>query len=291
MNNIVKEQSQPHFIRLLKAQRVVYSKAKYHYWIDSVSLLLAISSVLLSILKIDYKTLLVILSVIWWVICFFLVEYRTIYTKKGAIIQEMFDVELFKLDWNFIKLPQKVLGDEIVKLSKFYTKTDLDNWYSPLIPIELPQSIAVLLCYKNNVAWGISNKDKFKQLITFLGIGYLVMIIGYAIIIRLSLPDFFVLIAPSLAFLKYCYDTSKNLDSYIRKHQELNNIIEKFLDYYITSKIEPTQTELRQLQDEFFTQRSTPNEVPNWFYFYHRGKTNEDVDDILKNIINKINIK
>jgi hypothetical protein len=288
MNNLIKQQSQPDFICLLKAQRVAYSNAKNHYWVDVVSVSFAALSVVLPILQLDCKADLVILNVIWWIIWLFLADRRSANTKKGATIQEMFDVELFQLDWNFIKLPQKVLPDEIVRLSRLYTKSDLTNWYSPLISSELPHAIAVLLCYKNNIAWGVADKVKFRNFIVFLGIAYLIWIIGYAFLHEFSLGNTCLLVAPSLSFFKYCWDAYRNLNAYIKKHQELNNTVEKLLGRYKTTKVEPTKLELRQLQDEIFIQRTIPHEIPDWFYNFHKGKTEAEVDEILKNIIKKL---
>jgi hypothetical protein len=297
VNNIITKQNEPKLIRLLQAQHVAYSDAKTYYWIDALSVLLVLIAFCAQVFgwkckilpkclcEFGCKNILAVLGVVLWMVTQWISEWRADAIKKGAIIQEMFDVALFELSWNEIKIPQKILMDDIVSLSTRCPKINFSNWYSTEISADLPYNIAILLCFRNNIAWGIKDNEKYTRILSaFLFIFVLILLID-GIFNQKSFSGTLLLIAPCISLLRYCIDAIKNHRAFIKKHKDLAAVIQKWLDKYAKSTVEPSVYELRQLQDEFFIQRTTMAKIPDWFHYMHKQETNVSVEKVLKNII------
>lgn len=280
-NTIIKKQNEDIYLLLLKAQRIAYSSAKNYQIIDFISIFIAITQTILTIL--DYAVYLKFLAVIavFWTLIILLSDIgRKNVTKTGAIIQEQFDIELFKIERNFVLVPDLIEYDKIVSLSRKYKKKDLKNWYSNEIDNTLPYSIAILLCYKQNIDWGINLRNKFSVfLICILAIFMIPFIIQFS---SKTTYDLFYYIAPSLPFLVFVVTMLRNLNENVNRYKDINKIVKDYLDKYKNNKIEPENKILRQIQDIFFIQRLNPYKVPDWFYRLYKDSINRDVDEALK---------
>ena len=111
--------------------------------------------------EIDRAELLAVIGVFWTLLTIFSEIYRTKKSKVGAIIQEKFDSKLFELPKNGVLIDSTVDISKIIELSKQHDGNGLSNWYSEEIKEDLPHNLAVLLCYKVNAIWGVSQRTRF----------------------------------------------------------------------------------------------------------------------------------
>jgi hypothetical protein len=315
MNTILHDQNTEYFIRLVKAQRIAYNKAKKYLFVDAVSILIAIIPTILIIffnnaesfqntsLSLGNETVLnkdtqqtglnlaiylSIFSFIWTIISLFSDSWRVKDTKIGATIQEQFDTELFKISWNEILISDKIEENKIVALSK-KNKKDENNWYLKEVGDNLNHNIAVLLHYKTNTIWGAGLRESYSKLILYLVVGYYFILFCLSVYKQIPLPNFIILVAPSLPFLVYSVTNIKSHQDTLLKYREISKAINKHIDYFILTKKEPDNFILRQIQDLFFIQRLNPYQVPNWFYKWNKKHTNGIAEEAIKMITQKIN--
>lgn len=282
MNNILAEQNSETSIKLLKAQRIAYDKAKNYQIVDLVSILIAVVPPVLILNNLNYANYLSVIGVFWTGIAISSEIARKEITKLGATIQEQFDVELFKLPWNRVLVMDKIEVNKIIELSREYKKEDLKDWYSKEVDNSIEHLIAVLLHYKTNIIWGSSLRDKYNSFLVFCLLFYYGGSIAISIYKNTGIFDFSVWIAPSLPFLVYCITTIKNQKEIIERYKDISKSINKFIDNYIAKKETPSENLLRQIQDLFFIQRLNPHKIPNWFYSMHRKKTEGVADEAIR---------
>ena len=118
MNSLLEDQNKEPLLRLLKAQNSAYSKAKRYQVIDVISILIALSPTVLLYFDLNHATLVAVIGVVWTLISIFsqiLIERET---KIGAVIQDQFDTNLFKIERNEILVGDEVEISKILELSK-----------------------------------------------------------------------------------------------------------------------------------------------------------------------------
>ena len=80
----------------------------------------------------------------------------------------------------------------------------------------------------------------------------------------------------------------KSQKEIVQSYKIINRVVDDLLERFQKDKIEPDDTQLRQIQDLFYTQRIVPHKVPNWFYNIFRQQTNGLADEALSTIKNKL---
>lgn len=288
MNNILTEQNSETFLKLLKAQRIAYDKAKNYQFVDLVSILIAVAPPILILNNLNYANHLSVIGMVWTIVAIFSETFKKEITKLGATIQEQFDVELFKISWNKVLASDKIEVNKIIELSREYKKEDLKDWYSKEVDSNVTHPIAVLLHYKTNIIWGSSLRDKYNNFLIACLLSYYGGSVAISIYKNTGIFDFSVWIAPSLPFLVYCITTIKNQKEIIERYKDINKSITQFIQNYISKEEIPNETILRQIQDLFFIQRLNPYKVPNWFYSVNRKYTEGVADETIKLIKLKI---
>lgn len=290
MNSIQNKQNEEGLIKLLKAQRVAYSNAKKIQVIDLISILVALAATAVVIFELEYANQLAVFGVFWTLISIVSEIYMNEQTRKGAIIQEQFDTELFEIPWNEILVGETNDITSTIQLGRKFggNVEKLKGWYSKEIHLNLKQRIAILMCYKVNSIWGMLQRNKFINFIWIISILYYGGMILLSIYKNTGLYDFSIILAPSLPFLVYVSSTIKTQKEIIINYRVITKAVDSLIEKYKTDKEEPRTYQLRQIQDLFYTQRRIPHKVPNWFYNLFRNRTNGLVDEALQSIIKKI---
>lgn len=287
MNNLIEEQNEPKYIRLLRAQRVAYSRAKKYFAFDIVSILIAFSPTVLLTLNLNHANIVAVIGVFWTIISIFSQIFMERQTRRGAMIQDQFDTTLFGLDWNHVLVGEIPETSTVISLSNKYRKDDLNDWYSLEIPKTIDKEAAVLLAYKCNAVWGIAQRRQyilFIKIMIFLYYGGMVFLSIYK---NTGLFDLAIWLAPSIPALVFGISTIKLQMGIIDACEKINKIVDELYKNYKNSNILPTNVELRQIQDLFFTQRLIPNKVPDWFYAIFRNKNANLADDTVRVLANE----
>src|SRR5690606_7289383 len=159
MNNIKVNQEKDENIKLLKSQRVIYAQAKNIYkWQLTFTIVVVI---LLNFLKIFQKDLfaiditayIAITSItITLVDLLFLSNLLSKKKTNGAKIQELFDCNIYGLEWNSTNSGEKPENWTIEEALEKYVenpKAPVTNWYH--INLDgLTQEQAILRCQQTN---------------------------------------------------------------------------------------------------------------------------------------------
>ena len=293
MNTLLQDQNNPSFIRLLKAQWIAYNNAKKYQIIDVISFLIALSPTVLffidfsdsneDISKLTKVTsILAIAGVVWSLISIFSQSFIDKQTQIGATIQDQFDTQLFKLETNSILIGNWIETSQIVQLSKKYSKEDLKNWYSINIPDDIDNYASVLLAYKCNTIYSKSQRRKYVNFLKIILVIYYGGLISVSLYNDIKVFDLFLLLAPSISALVYIAQTIYSQNGIILTYEKINILVEEKYRSFKATQVIPTGTELRQIQDLFYTQRLISNKVPTWFYKIFKEKTEEVVNESIE---------
>ena len=285
MNTLLQDQNTEPYLRLLKAQNSAYNKAKRFQIIDIVSILIALSPTVLLFFDLNHATLVAVIGVIWTLISIFSQVFMDKQTKTGAIIQDQFDTSLFKIDRNEILVGDKIEISKILELSKPNKNENLTNWYSTKINSTLPHEIAVLLAYKCNAIWGKSQRKQFTIFIKIMIVLYYGGMVALSLYKNTGLFDLIVWLAPSIPALVFGTTTIKAQNGIIQTYERINKIIDDLYKKYIENTTLPSNLELRQIQDLYYTQRLISNKVPNWFYNIFKKRTEGIADESIEIMI------
>ena len=286
MNDINQKQNEIKSIELLKAQRTAYSQCKFCHILDLFSLILAGIAPIIVLIDKNLVDFLGAIGVIWTVIYLVAERYRRLKTEQGAKIQEQFDTELYGLPWNNNLCRTKIPIDIQQDLAAKYKNNDLSDWYSKEIGSQLPIEIAIILCQRINFSWELNLRKRFVTFLVIILILYYGSFIFICIYKNLGIYDVLLLLVPSLSFLIYSVQNSLSLQSHIKSKTETLNIIDNKLDEYKQNRLLPTYTDLRQIQDVIYIERTVPEKIPDWFYKWYKQQNENRTDQIIITIKN-----
>jgi hypothetical protein len=118
--------------------------------------------------------------------------------RRAALLQELFDVELFRLEWNTALVGDAPAAQEVSGLARRFRdrEDELHDYYE--IP-ELPAPYDVLACQQQNLGWGARVRRRYARtvltaLVVWLGAG-----LGVGLALRMNVLDLLMLwYVPSL---------------------------------------------------------------------------------------------
>lgn len=290
MNSIVIDQNSPYLIEYLKAQRVAYNKAKETKLFENIILVvcLILPFVLLSSSEINnnFNISLIILVLVLFSI---LTEglYRH-YSIIGAKIQEEFDTSLFNMKWNKITVGEKVSIEKINHLSKEYSKSDLEFWYSKNINSSIEENIAVIICQRINLYWDSELRQKWCNFLKIFTALYYFVIFLFGISTDLSFYNVAVSLLPTILFIRYIYSQIISNNTVIQEKNTLLVRLNNQIDVYVKSRLIPSKEELRMNQDVIYNLRKSFQKTPNWFYENSKTDFEATIDNSVEKIINNL---
>jgi hypothetical protein len=263
---IFEKQNEPKFIAMLAAQRRIYSSAKK--W-NNVFLLISVIVPFLSILvqeflSFDFRKF-AIGSAFFWLIYFVFNNFIVFNKKRKAVqIQELFDTQLFGIDWSskvkrIKEINTEFVEREAVKLDK---QDGLKNWYSDYSDED--KNLAILKCQQENLRW---DGDQRAQYVWLLLLSFVFIFLIYALLASHALSEKSILILlPLSGFFLFC---SSALLGNIYASYRLNS---KYYDLKYQSMYWerlPSDDQLpfiRKVQDFIYYRRKLSPLVPDWFY-------------------------
>jgi hypothetical protein len=288
MNSILTKQNSTESIELLKAQRVAYSQCKRFQVFDVVSVIVAILFPLISLIIPECQKTINAFGVLWTAAYLITELYRKNKTVQGAKIQELFDTQLYGIEWNRILCKTKINIDTIQNLASKYKGNDLKDWYSTKIDNTLPTKIAAILCQRINFSWEIIQRKRFVNFLLALTVLYylIYVIIGFSY--NIGFFDLLILLSPSIPFLVFSVQNLLSLKGHISSKQETLEIIDLELEAYKNQRALPSDRTLRQIQDTIYTERNVPTKVPDWFYKLNKSTNENFIDNLITRIQNNL---
>tara|TARA_B100000745_G_scaffold52942_1_gene31476 strand:+ start:6744 stop:7619 length:876 start_codon:yes stop_codon:yes gene_type:complete len=279
MNIITTHQNEVECIDRLAAQRFAYAKAKQIFIVRiSISTLFAVFGTMLMVSIEETKLYIAIAAIFYTMIDIFLLRnIENTYRRDGAKIQELFDTGLFGLEWNHLVAGSVPENEKVCLYNQQYRqKNDIENlfnWY-PGDVAELSLEQAALVCQRTNIWWDVTLRQKMFWLITFglLGLTFMLFIFFHG-----SSHLLLTVIVTLLPLYEVLCDYARSQYLSISKIKELQSKIEERIER-VTGGESVLQSQLRTIQDEIFRHRESCLFVPDWFYFFFRGKQEEQMN-------------
>lgn len=275
-NGIAIRQNKPEMIRLLAAQRQLYSEEKRWkmIWYASVTAIaLAATGFLPSTDKFfPQVTAFVVIFALLELVVLPIISRKQV---KAADIQELFDCEVLQLEWNevLVKKPDRNIIDEAVERFNQQPKSEgayakLRNWYSNFTP-DTPLTQARLICQKINIVWDEDVRHEWQTWL-YVGLGAVLLLSFLLGMFRQwSVTTYFS--GPFLLLIPLAVSTFKTgwNQGVVRSHlDEMNQQCDRLLQdaTHIDADENIIIQRSRQLQDEIYRHRSTNTTVPDFIY-------------------------
>lgn len=289
MNDIKINQELPQNMMFLKAQRVIYAKAKRIYrWQLTFTIVVVI---ILNFVKltqkhftnIDLTPYIVLISVsITLIDLLFLSRYISNYKTNGAKVQELFDCNVYQMDWNETNSgdkPEYWVVEEAEKDFVYNPNAPLTNWYH--IDLDgLSQEEAILRCQQTNLEYDRKLRYHFKNDCTIICVFVVLISFISATILNATFQGYLTyFIAPTLPLIvilvKLILDNQKAVNSL----EEVRKAAKKLRNL----KSIPSMNQLRQVQDKLFCSRKDSTLIPENYYQFRRPKLEKSTKSNVSN--------
>jgi hypothetical protein len=269
METVSEKLNQIENLKLLAAQRQLYSKAKQ---IDLSRFLLAAVIVPLLAVFAPKSTITGITSTFVVIInSAVLAPIMSTTRKKAALVQNLFDHVVLGIPWNSVKLGSKPCDELIARHSRAYTKKEPDfvslrNWYH----IDPPETeLTVLACQKMNVWWDSYLRKSYFVFWSVTDIVVVSLLLIFCCLKNFSLRDFMIGVSlPSIPLLLLSlrfywqhietHEEQKRIYEYLREIKQKVNNEEYGLD--------DIEVEAIFVQNEIYSYRTSKVLIPDWFY-------------------------
>lgn len=295
------EQNKPERLELLRAQRLFYSRAKLYQNLFAVmALLLPAVGVLFGASYPEIRPFLGFGSIVVLLLDVGVISRKQREDcKRGAKVQEQFDTEVLKLDWNRLVAGGKVDAEDVRAItSKPITDVDrqyLENWYEVAIA-KLPLPVGRIICQRTNVTYDMRVRKTYAgvllgaAVLLFVGLTLLGLYQGVKVndlILTMYLPAL-----PLATFL--LREHRKHGDT-IETLTTIKAEVEKVWEHAITgTSFEDLTRSSRALQDAIYRHRASNPLVFDWLYDWIRQRqedlTRHAVEKLVAEAQKKLNI-
>lgn len=286
--SIYTDQNTTKKLQLLSAYSMLYLYAKRIMGIRTIiSILVTSVGTLVALIIPNSIVLVASIGAIWALISeIFLktIEKREI--REGAIIQEEFDTDLFKIPWNLNLVGSKITPELIISADREFKgdRSKLKNWYPNTGNTTRP--LDILLCQRSCIVWDWRLRGIYITAVAVASIGWFAIEVIIAIALNLSLLNFFLtLFLPSSALYLIAFDIIKDNYELLGLRQKLDNKVAKLLSSNRNNSV--TIKKCRDIQDDLFRLRSKGALIPNWFYSIFRNKFEIDMKKATKTLIKR----
>lgn len=280
LTRIARLQNDDRHITLLAAQRQMYRNGKVvQRWRVVVTVVLALASPILAVVLPDTGSVLASAAGIWLLISRLLLEEAELsQVRKGANVQEQFDVSIFGLTWNSLVVGAPVPQETISAAARRYRgdRAELRNWYSCARP--WPRSQEVLACQMSNLSWD----GRLRQAYGTVVLSLTTILFAAGIVVGLafdkSLIDYLLgVFFPSVPALLKGIETAKAHRSVARRKWALHSILAELVASLSRGQRSPSAIH-RELQDVIYRLRCERPVVPDWCYSLFRKDFQRDTD-------------
>lgn len=267
-------------LRLKRASGTFHRRSKwFHFGGWVVAIAFALLSPVVLLLDFDWGPLLGALAALWIAASRLAFEPARLKAQRlGARAQEQFDCLVLGLEWNW-SLTKPISPEEIHRAGqpREGEKDFARGWYSTDAPARWP--ISVLMCQRANGVWGRRQHEAFGTLIAWIAGVWIIFGIALAWADGASLETYLVtLLLPSLPAILDALDLMKaQRGSSLARGQ-----VEEQADWLLSN--DATHADMRELQDQLFSLRSSEPLVPEWFYKLKRDENESAMAHAAKEI-------
>jgi hypothetical protein len=283
---ISKRQNDPDMVDLLRAFSACYLRGQRLEAVRyTVSLLLAATGLVAAFVDVA-ATPISVAGAAWAIVYVAGVNpWAKSEARRGAVAQEMFDVELFGLPWNDTAVGRRLSPHEISQLVRRFTPARrrgerLLDWYVDTTGV--PQPYDVLICQLQNLGWDARLRRRWARVLlgavttwTLLGVlvGYVADLTIDQTVLRWYLP--------AAAALLLGLDGYRAQREIAADRERLVPRVQAELENAHPPPLPPSAQHrllkvAREVQDILFATRKQAVRVPQWFYGRFRDADEQD---------------
>jgi hypothetical protein len=287
-NDVAKAQNLDANLKLLLAQRRLYSKTKIWTGVRGTGVgVVAIGAPIMTAIWPEAAVPVATIAAIWYVlnhVLFKFLERRG--ATRAATIQEQFDTTIFGMPTVAVR-DLRVLPEDISQLTRAgagtiasrryaYSMERLRDWYS--IQKNVPGAVAIAIAQRGNVAYSRRLLDRNAALWLSLLIVWAIMAITISIASGFSLATFLLVVAiPVMPPLLDAWDEFQKVRAAGREREALANEMQDAISNNRTTPIQPEQ--LVAWQSQLFALRRDAPLVPDWLYNLLRDRNETEMSD------------
>ena len=291
-NKIVELENRQTHINQLKAARHIYTKAgRYSVWYMFLCVFIPVG---ISIGRFFVSTdahffinTLAAYSVFALIMGFILDSKASKCRSQAARIQQLFDIEVFELEWNFhlwgTKPSLENISDNIGDLSD----DSFHNWYDSQIDA-LSRMDAIFICQRTNLVYDTKLRKRFNYIVSTVAIVVLLLILSVSFYRNEGIQTAIVFIGvPLVPIIKWFFSTRKqNLDD-IELCESLKSFIDNNLEKLKKNHRLINESALYLIQDRIYIHRKTAFKIPDFLYNIMR----KDQEESVRMMVNQLSHK
>lgn len=274
------EQNKPERLELLRAQRRFYTRAKnYQNFVAIMALVLPLLVLLFGAKFLAIRPYLGLAS-----IALLLLDVAVLSPKQrasikaGAKVQEQFDTEVLKLDWNKLVSGSRVDPEELsaIALGQMSNreKKGFEDWYEGAIA-RLPLPVGRLLCQRTNVVYDLQVRRNYSAALFGVAGVLSVALFSVGLHQELKLDELIISVGlPVLPLVSFVLREYRKQEDTIESLTTLKGEIEKVWDKALAgASAEDLTQSSRALQDAIYRHRASNPLVFDWLYNRLREKS------------------
>lgn len=286
---IFKKQNETSSIRCLAAMRQFYSNAKTLFAFQVVLTTLVV--ILLTLINMFHNiegflaTYCVLIAVADSI---FFDDFIKKQKEKGAAIQEIFDTNVLKIEWN--DLIEEVDHEVIFRYSEEYKKKEplfdsLINWYSAGIR-EILDDEAKIICQYSNCRYDLSLRKDFSKYILILLIVSSLSVISFALVNNLTLKKVVInIFLPLLPIIVFSIQRIKENNKSIKTLKKMKELSTKAWSKVVNGNHIDLTKITRQVQDCIYQNRKDSPLIFDWFYKYSRNSLENEMNYSVEQLV------
>ena len=198
--------------------------------------------------------------------------------KAGAKVQEQFDSEVLKLDWNKLVSGSRVDPEELsaIALGQMSNreKKEFEDWYEGAIA-RLPLPVGRLLCQRTNVVYDLQVRRNYSAALFGVAGVLSVSLFSVGLHQELKLDELIISVGlPVLPLVSFVLREYRKQEDTIESLTTLKGEIEKVWDKALAgASAEDLTQSSRALQDAIYRHRASNPLVFDWLYNRLREKS------------------
>ncbi|MEU0334454.1 S-4TM family putative pore-forming effector [Streptomyces sp. NPDC006193] len=206
--------------------------------------------------------------------------------REASSVQELFDVTVFGLPWNDI-LAERPSNSLINEAALRYPKNDLHDWYTDTQSV--PRPLDVLICQRSNLGWSISAHRAWAATIAGFTLLLICCTTALSLLLNASLAGAIVgFYLPLLPSVKEAVEIWRaNVDSLQTKQKAEGKALAMWRRA-IEQGEQPSENDCRQLQDCILISRQSNAPIPDWFYRRRKKRSQKTMDMSVDDFVHEV---
>jgi hypothetical protein len=286
--SVFERQNEPETLSLAKAFRRRYVIAKrWRRLRVGIGLVIGTAGVLLALLEPSTEDYVSAIAAAWIVFGRAVLDgYEQRQRRCGAVAQELFDTEVFKLPWSASAVGNRPAPEDVRNWAHGQSEEGLHNWYADARPARPP--VDVLLCQRSTITWARQDHATHAHVLRWAAGVTLIATLIIGTVLGLSLGEYLLRLGvPVLPACLDLLDIAKANSQAADTKRRLEDQADMLLTRACSTAIPPTITECRELQDGIYTTRLLPG-VPNWMYEITRSKRQQNMEDTVRHQVSTL---